>query len=58
MVESSSGSTLLTFIVPTRGMLGFRYQFLTATRGLGVMNTLFHGYAPASGTIASRTAAR
>ena len=55
MIDSSSGTTLLTFIVPTRGMLGFRYQFLTATRGLGVMNTIFHGYAPASGTISSRS---
>jgi GTP-binding protein len=55
MADTSSGTTLLTFIVPTRGMLGFRYQFLTATKGLGVMNTLFHGYAPASGSIASRS---
>jgi GTP-binding protein len=55
MVDSSSGCTLLTFIVPTRGMLGFRYQFLTATRGLGVMNTLFHGYEAASGIISSRS---
>ena len=54
MLDSASGSVLLTFIVPTRGMLGFRYQFLTATRGLGVMNTLFHGYMPASGMISSR----
>jgi len=55
MIDSATGTVLLTFIVPTRGMLGFRYQFLTATRGLGVMNTLFHGYGPISGTIASRS---
>jgi GTP-binding protein len=54
MVESASGTALLTFVVPTRGMLGFRYQFLTATRGLGVMNTLFHGYGPMVGAISSR----
>jgi GTP-binding protein len=54
MVESTSGTALLTFVVPTRGLLGFRYQFLTATRGLGVMNTLFHGYGPMVGTISSR----
>ncbi len=54
MVDSATGTVLVTFIVPTRGMLGFRYQFLTATRGLGVMNTIFHGYAPVSGSIASR----
>jgi GTP-binding protein len=55
MVDSAANTVLLTFVVPTRGMLGFRYQFLTATRGLGVMNTLFHGYAPASGEISSRS---
>jgi GTP-binding protein len=55
MVESSTGTTLLTFIVPSRGMLGFRYQFLTATRGLGIMNTIFHGYAPNVGAIATRS---
>jgi GTP-binding protein len=55
MTESASGTALLTFVVPTRGMLGFRYQFLTATRGLGVMNTLFHGYEPMVGAISSRS---
>jgi len=55
MIEASSGSVLLSFIVPARGMLGFRYQFLTMTRGLGIMNTVFHGYAPSAGTIASRS---
>jgi len=34
----------LTYIIPTRALLGFRYQFLTATRGQGVINTLFYGY--------------
>jgi GTP-binding protein len=55
LVESTTGSVLLTFIVPSRGMLGFRYQFLTATRGLGIMNTIFHGYAPLVGSISART---
>jgi GTP-binding protein len=55
MVESTTGSVLLTFIVPSRGMLGFRYQFLTTTRGLGIMNTVFHGYAPSVGPIATRS---
>ena len=44
----------LTYLVPTRGLLGFRYQFLTATRGMGIMNTLFHGYVPLAGDIAAR----
>ncbi len=55
MIDSATGTVLLTFVVPTRGMLGFRYQFLTATRGLGVMNTIFHSYGPASGVITSRS---
>jgi GTP-binding protein len=55
MTEGSSGGVHLTFIVPTRGLLGFRYQFLTATRGLGVMNTIFHGYGSMAGSIASRS---
>jgi GTP-binding protein len=55
MVESAAGTTLLTFIVPSRGMLGFRYQFLNATRGLGIMNTRFHAYAPTVGTIPTRS---
>jgi GTP-binding protein len=41
--------------VPTRGLLGFRYQFLTATRGAGVMHTLFHDYLPMVGAIAGRS---
>jgi GTP-binding protein len=44
----------LTYIVPTRGLLGFRYQFLTATRGMGVMTSIFNGYAPLAGPISSR----
>ena len=37
MQDTGQGSTRLVYIVPTRGLLGFRYQFLTATRGMGVM---------------------
>lgn len=55
MTESSSGSVHMTYIVPTRGLLGFRYQFLTATRGMGVMNSNFYEYGPLAGTIASRS---
>jgi GTP-binding protein len=54
MVNSSDGSVLMTYHVPTRGLLGFRYQFLTATRGMGVMNTIFHQYGPVAGQITSR----
>jgi len=55
MRELSDGSVQIVYIVPTRGMLGFRYHFLTATRGLGVMNTLFHGYDQMMGEIDSRS---
>jgi GTP-binding protein len=54
MTEATDGSVHLAYIVPTRGLIGFRYQFLTATRGLGVMNTLFHGYLPQAGGIGGR----
>ncbi len=55
MQDTGQGSTRLVYIVPTRGLLGFRYQFLTATRGTGVMNTLFHGYEEMAGPMAVRT---
>ena len=54
MINNPDNTVHLTYIIPTRGLLGFRYQFLTATRGMGVMNTLFHEYAPVAGPIASR----
>jgi GTP-binding protein len=52
--DTGLGSTRLVYLVPTRGLLGFRYQFLTATRGMGVMNTLFHGYEEMAGPMAQR----
>jgi GTP-binding protein len=55
MQDSGSGSVRVTYRVPTRGLLGFRYQFLTATRGMGVMNTLYLGYDPFAGSIISRS---
>ncbi|MBI3763562.1 MAG: translational GTPase TypA, partial [Chloroflexi bacterium] len=54
MHHGGDGSVYLTYIVPTRGLLGFRYQFLTATQGTGIMNTLFHDYLPFAGGIAER----
>ena len=54
MHQGGDGSVYLTYIVPTRGLLGFRYQFLTATRGTGQMNTLFHDYLPLAGAIEQR----
>ncbi len=54
MVNNPDNSVHLSYIVPTRGLLGFRYQFLTSTRGMGVMNSNFKEYGPMVGTIPSR----
>lgn len=43
MVNNPDGTVHLSYIIPTRGLLGFRYKFLTATRGMGTMNSFFHG---------------
>jgi GTP-binding protein len=51
---TAAGTVHLTYLVPTRGLLGFRYQFLTTTRGLGVMHSIFHGYGPLAGPINAR----
>jgi GTP-binding protein len=42
------------FYVPSRGLIGYQSEFMTDTRGTGLMNRLFHGYAPYKGPIASR----
>ena len=55
MQDLNNGSVMLNYLVPTRGLLGFRYQFLTATRGMGVMYTLFHDYLPLAGPIQGRS---
>ncbi len=46
------GTVYCEYLVPTRGMLGFRQPFLMATHGTGVVHTLFHGYAPFAGELA------
>lgn len=51
----AAGSVQFTYIVPTRGLLGFRNDFLTATRGTGVIHSLFEGYRPYAGDIARGT---
>ena len=55
MHDSGQGTTRMVYIVPTRGLLGFRYQFLTSTRGAGIMNTIFHGYDELAGPMNSRS---
>ena len=53
MQDTGQGTTRMVYIVPTRGLLGFRYQFLTSTRGMGVMNAIFHGYDEMAGPMAT-----
>ncbi|MBA4541337.1 translational GTPase TypA [Thermoactinomyces daqus] len=51
MTVLDSGNIRFTYQVPSRGLLGFRLQLLTATRGEAIMNTLFTGYEPYAGEI-------
>jgi GTP-binding protein len=54
MVNHGSGRVRLEFRIPARGLIGFRSQFLTETRGTGIMNHIFGGWEPWHGPIASR----
>ncbi|WP_182185599.1 translational GTPase TypA [Pectinatus frisingensis] len=53
MVELS-GYIRMEFTIPARGLIGFRSEFLTNTKGNGIMNHVFHGYAPYKGDIPGR----
>lgn len=50
----SQGTTRLTFKIATRGLLGLKNAMLTATRGMGILNTLFDSYRPVAGQISMR----
>ncbi len=54
MREVGAGKTRLTFLAPSRGLIGFQSKFLTDTRGTGVINRLFHSYAEYKGDIPGR----
>ena len=54
MRPSGGGKVRLTFYAPSRGLIGYYSEFLSDTRGTGLMNRLFHGYAPYKGPIAAR----
>ncbi len=54
LVNKGSGRVNMEFIIPARGLIGFRSHFLTDTKGSGVMNTLFEGYEPWVGAIPQR----
>ncbi len=54
MRPSGGGKTRVTFLAPSRGLIGYHGQFLTDTRGTGVMSRIFHGYAAYKGAIQGR----
>lgn len=54
MRYGEDGTVYAEYLVPTRGLLGFRQPFLIATRGTGIFHTLFHGYEPFQGEIVTR----
>ena len=53
-MRSQNGTTFLKYLVPTRGLLGFRAHFMRATSGLGQISSVFHGYMPLAGPIPRR----
>ncbi|MFA6570771.1 MAG: translational GTPase TypA [Bacteroidota bacterium] len=55
ITNSGSGRVNIEFKIPSRGLIGFRSQFLTDTKGAGIMNTLFSGYEPWFGPIPQRS---
>lgn len=54
MKQAGTGKTRIIFHAPSRGLIGYQSRFLTDTRGTGVMNRVFHGYAPYKGPIGQR----
>lgn len=54
MSNHGTGWVRMEFIVPSRGLIGFRTEFLTTTRGTGIANAILHGYEPWAGAIVTR----
>ncbi len=54
MTNHGTGWVRIDFIVPSRGLIGFRTEFLTITRGAGIANAISHGYEPWAGQITTR----
>jgi len=54
-METVNGTTRLEYSIPTRGLIGFRSGYLTLTRGLGIMGSIYDGYQPYKGEVVSRT---
>jgi GTP-binding protein len=55
MTNHGTGWVRMEFLVPSRGLIGFRTEFLTTTRGTGIANAISHGYEPWAGSIVSRS---
>ncbi|MBE5946447.1 MAG: translational GTPase TypA [Lachnospiraceae bacterium] len=55
MAPTGTGTTRLEFSIPSRGLIGFRGDFLTATKGNGIINTIFDGYQPYKGDMMYRS---
>ena len=53
-MDSANGMVRLVFTIPTRGLLGYRSQFMTDTKGMGMMAYVFHDYGPHAGEIVNR----
>jgi len=51
---SGGGKVRLVFLAPSRGLIGYHSEFLSDTRGTGMMNRIFHGYAPYKGPVQGR----
>ncbi len=56
MKPAGAGKTRIVALVPSRGLIGYHGEFLTDTRGTGVLNRIFHGWQPFKGPIAGRRA--
>ncbi len=54
MRPSGAGKTRITFLAPSRGLIGYHGEFMTDTRGTGIMNRVYHSYAPYKGKIEGR----
>jgi GTP-binding protein len=54
MTNHGTGWVRMEFLVPSRGLIGFRTEFLTTTRGTGIANAIAHGYEPWAGSIVAR----
>jgi len=54
LINKGSGHVKMEFVIPSRGLIGFRSHFLTDTKGAGIINTLFEGYKPWFGPIHQR----